>query len=230
MAAKLNIGPWVPENAIQAFSGLSGMASTQEQEFIQRLFEAKDLRGFWTDFSSAGYPFFSEFLYRIIRAYRAFLKSENLPVRRQDAIEGLTTLHDRFHEIEKLIENIRKQRFIEAQPFDDLLANIRHCQFEALPMLVLKIEQASRIPKKTPHRPFTRQSFNRDVPTTEVTYLGRVLYNFFQQKHIQKDWKKTNAKLKSHVCEIVNVLIDRPDDPLTLHVLTDYINNFDNTP
>lgn len=220
MAANPSIGLWVPENAIQALSGLSDMASSQEHEFIQRLFEAKDLKGFWTDASTAGYPFFSEFLYRIIRGYRRFHKSENLPVRRQDALAGLSTLRGRFLEIEKILEDIGKQDLVEISAFDDILSKLEYCQFQALPGLSFQIEQACKEPKKNPHRPLTRQ---RRGAMAEPAYYGRLLHSFFQQNHIQKDWKKSQIILKRHVCDIVNVLLDRPDDPLTVSALNGYL-------
>lgn len=222
MAAKSNIGPWVPENAIQAFSGLADMASNQEYAFIQRLFETKDLKEFWSDFSKGGYQFFSEFLYRIIRGYRRFQKSQNLPVRREDALEGLSTLYDRFREVEKILEDIRKQGFVEVSAFDDLLSKVEYCQFQALPVLSFQIEQAAREPKKNPHRPLTRQ---RGGAMAEPAYYGRLLYFFFLQDHIQKDWKKSPTILKRHICDIVNVLLDCPDDPLTVSALNGYTRN-----
>lgn len=222
MTEKSNIGPWVPENAVQAFSGLTDL-TPQEREFIQPLFDAKDLKEFWSDFSSAGYQFFSAFLYRIIRGYRRFQKSENLPVRRQDALDGLSTLQDRFHEIEKIIEDIRGQNFIEDAVFDDLLLKVEYCHFQALPVLSFQIEQASREPRENPHRPLNRQRVGR---MAGPAYYGRLLYSFLQQDHIRNDWKKPQARLKRHICDIVNVLLDCPDDPLTVSMLTGYVRKF----
>lgn len=220
MVEKSGMGSWVPENAIQAFSGLSGVASSQEQEFLQRLFEDKDLKAFWADFSTAGYPFFSEFLYRVVRGYRRFQQSENLPVRRQDALEGLSTLRDHFQKIEKIIEDIERQNFIDVAAFDDLLSKVEYCQFQALPVLSFQIERSSREPGKNLYRPLTRQ---RGGVMAEPAYYGRLLYSFFQQDHIQRDWKKPSATLKRHICDVVNALLDNPDDPLTVSALIGYI-------
>ncbi len=216
MKQKTRFSAWVPEKARQAWVSLldQNMILKAEEGFISVLFKDENLKPFWNDFDSASRQFFTEFIYHIVRSHRFYESARNKPQRVKIVKEDLKTLRRTFQKIGKTVKEIYAQDILEKNALDDLLSNIEYCQAKALPILEHQLGLALKKPYKNLYRPVTRESFS----TGEAAYYGRIIDLFF--KKIKKQ-----AVLKSHICDVVNSLLDLKDDPLTEEKISEYLRN-----
>ncbi len=214
-ASELAFASWVSGAAQAEFQSLS----QPTKSFLNPMFQDERLADFWNDFAKAGRGFFCELymhlLFSNVHFERACEEHENLEreaFQLDDRIQAISSIEKRLSSLpddKELDKALMKNKY-------DLSHDIWQHN-----------KRRKRLTKKNPLRPRTRESFNADKRARKrAEYMARALYSFFQKSHIQEDWKKTSARLKGHVCDIVDVLIDRPDDPLTISALTDLINNF----
>jgi hypothetical protein len=213
---------WIPDHAYKAYQNLSA----KNKNFIKPIYFSEDnnLKNFWRDFSKGGPFFFIELNEHLIRWKNYFDKKQKQHQDWKNADDELKKIRSRIKSSLKIIEGLKKSNpVIKSYRFNDLEKMLN--SFLSHEMKDFKADKDRDLKAKNKQRALKRQSYGGSQ-NAQVRSCGIALYNFFQDPDIQKDWRKSPADLKRHVCTIVNVLIDSKDTPLTEKSLTDAIKTF----
>ena len=211
---------WIPDHAYMAYQ----KRPADDQRFLEPIYFSDDnsVKNFWGDFSKGGRFFFAELNEHLVRWKNYFDKKQEQRKLWADADDELKKLQSRIDSSLKIISTLKTNPVIKDYRFGDLermLQAFKNCELEEF-----KKDKDQDLKAKNKYRALTRQS--NDEAKSKAQSLGKSLYAFFQEKHIQKDWKKPQAHLKKHICSIVNLLIDNEEHPLTEKELTDAVKNF----
>lgn len=212
---------WIPALARSSFQSID----RKDKLFIKPLFVDDRAEEFWLDFSTAGRFFFSEIYMHLLHCNARFDKYRE---EHKKLTENGYDLRDREQALitaeKKLFKNFISDGDGDIERHSEQKYNLARAFYE-------HEKSMAKLNNKNPMRPRNRESFNlKYKEEKKIQFLGVGLYYFFEQEHIQADWKKNKLRLKKHVCAIVNVLINERYEAthreLTVSQLTIHINNF----